>query len=91
MDCNIIKEELYKCIQKKDLGFDPELLKFSTKSSFKHIGKLRISEKILKECNSDKLAMCLQIKHRMDVLDERKLYEYYDKKYNDLLQNSDKQ
>jgi len=85
LDCREIKEEVFNCIKKNNLGYNPEILKFNMKSSIKQVGQLKIDNNLLTKCNSNKLAQCLTLKYDVSSIDDKKLYEYYTDKFKDIV------
>ena len=82
INCETIKKEYYDCLKSNNLGFDPELLKFNAGKIIKNFPNLRIDDKIMKKCGSDKLANCLSAKYDILSINEKELSKYYEDKYN---------
>lgn len=91
VNCNKLKDDLYKCLENSNLNFKPELLKFDTLSHIKDINKVHISSKKLKLCNSDEFAKCLNEKYKMKNYDENKMISYFSKQYDDMLKEQTEQ
>jgi hypothetical protein len=81
INCQPLKEEYYSCLQKENLSFNPEILKFKATGSFEKVGQLKIKEETIKKCKGEKLAKCLAAKYELKNINEKELAKYYEEKY----------
>jgi hypothetical protein len=90
MNCQLLKEKYLECLRESNVGFDVNVLKFRANSIGDNMSKLQISEKVLKKCNADKLAECLNHKYNMNNYDDNKMYSYYGKKFDNMMSAQEK-
>jgi hypothetical protein len=80
-NCFEIKEKIYDCLKDNNLGFDPNILKFSSKSKIDIIENYRLNQKIADRCNVKELAICLSEKYNLRELNDKKMYSHFNTQY----------
>lgn len=88
IDCKSLKDKYYSCLQRENLSFNPEILKYKATGSFEKVNQLKIKEETFKKCNGDKLAKCLSIKYDLQNINEKELAKYYEEKYDKSVKKS---
>jgi hypothetical protein len=81
IDCKSLKEQYYSCLQRENLSFNPEILKYNATGSFEKVSQLKIKEETIIKCKGDQFAMCLSIKYDLKNINEKELAKYYEQMY----------
>jgi hypothetical protein len=83
INCTRIKKEFFNCVKSHNLNFDTDMLKFKA-AKLENTEKFNIPEEIMKTCNSQKLAKCLELKYEIMKINDKELAEYYNEKFHSL-------